>query len=213
MYKYQEQALALSGEDEALVSLINEKIIGYSSNPNWHYFDVVLANPDIKDICIFGVYHGRDCAYLSSILKKHNRQVTVTGVDKFRDVYGDDWPDELRDKSWEQAGYGKPPSIQQTRSNLTEYGNIELVQDTAQHYLQTTEKMFDFIYIDVSHDYQTTMEVIKYSIPKLRTEGIIGGDDYEDSGNCKVKNAVKDSFKSHLVYHNWFWLARKEEFI
>lgn len=214
MYEYQEQPLSVSGEDESIISRINDKFIGYSNSSNWHYFDVVLSNPKIEDICILGVYHGRDIAYLSSILKKHNREGFIIGVDKFKDEFGDDWPTHLRDKSWENAGYGKPPSLETTTNNLSNFdvNNVQLVQETAQHYLQTTDKKFDFIYIDVSHDYQTTIDVIKLALPRLKDEGIIGGDDYEDNDTCKVKSAVRNSFKEHLVYHNWMWLARKHNF-
>lgn len=212
MYKYIEQPLDVSGEDENKINQINDRIIGYSSKSNWHFFDIVLANPDIKNICIFGVYHGRDIAYLSSILSKHNKEGFITGVDKFKDEFGEDWPEEKRSKSWEDAGYGKPPAIETTRNNLQQYPNIELIQDTAQHYLQVTPKKFDMIYIDVAHDYKTTKEVIALSIPKLTEVGVICGDDYQDDHSCKVKTAVYHSFKSHQVHHNWFWLSNKQEF-
>jgi hypothetical protein len=57
--------------------------------------------------------------------------------------------------------------------------------------------VFDFIYLDTSHDYNTVKTSIDLSIKCLTKVGYIGGDDFADSSTWGVARAVKDSFKEY----------------
>jgi len=189
---------------------------GYSDTKHWNFFSQVFADPTILDICILGVYRGRDLAYIASILESYGRRnYNLIGVDKFEDTYGADWPSSLRNLSWEQAGFGKPPDMDVAQENLRTLNldkNVKLVRSTAQDYLQSCTSRFHFIYIDISHDYETTLETIDLALSKLTPRGFLGGDDFSDQGNWGVASAVRDSFSKYEVFSEWIWTARSEHY-
>lgn len=83
-----------------------------------------------------------------------------------------------------------------------------LVQNTAEDFLRSTKEFYDLIYIDVSHDYKTTLSCIDLAIPRLASEGYVGGDDFSNSGTWGVASAVKESFTQFKLFYDWIWLAK-----
>jgi hypothetical protein len=195
---------------------IDRVCIGYSGSHHWEFFKSLLQRPQINSICMLGVYYGRDIAYMASILETLGRKnYEIFGIDKFEDSPGADWPEELHGLTWEKAGFGSAPDIKTTRTNLRKLGldlKVFLHQDLAEAFLQNTEKTFDFIYIDVAHDYQTTKNTIQLALNKLNPNGLIGGDDFSDEGTWGVASAVKNSFAKFELFHNWIWLAQPSEY-
>jgi len=198
------------------MSRVDPVCAGYSGLHHWKFFKDLFADPAIRDICILGVYRGRDLAYIASILKGYKRSsYNLVGVDKFADSYGADWPSEMRELNWEQAGYGKPPDMNVAMENLRKLNldeHIRLHQATAQQFLVSGSEKFDFIYIDISHDYPTTLEVIDLAIPRLKAGGLIGGDDFSDQATWGVASAVRDSFSKYEVFANWIWTAQIKDY-
>lgn len=132
--------------DLTKIEEINSVCIGYSGQHHWQLFNQVLANPDIKNICIIGVYYGRDIAYMKAILQELGRtDCMIVGVDKFEDSFCEDWPEEKRDLTWQEAGFGQAPDLQKTRANLLKLGlsgNVFLVADSDVNFLQNTSQIF-----------------------------------------------------------------------
>jgi predicted O-methyltransferase YrrM len=153
---------------------------------------------------------------MTSILQSLGiQEYKLTGVDRFENAYGDDWPEELRGKTWQEAGFGEPPDLAAAQSNLGALkvlSNVRLEQDRAEHFLDTTPEKFDFIYIDTAHDYDSTIRLIALAVRRLTPNGWIGGDDFSDRGTWGVATAVRDSFANFQVFSNWLWLAREQDF-
>jgi hypothetical protein len=191
---------------------INSVCVGYSRRAHWNFFKTVLSDPRIQRVCVLGVYKGRDLGYMAAILRDLGRaDVMLVGVDKFENKYCDDWPEALRGLTWQQAGFGEPPDLEEARANLRRLGLdscVELHRDVAEHFLSTTADRFDFIYIDTAHDYESTMALIGLARARLEAGGLVGGDDFSDKGTWGVARAVKDSFAKFEVFSNWIWLAR-----
>jgi len=198
------------------MSKVDPVCSGYSGLQHWNFFNGIFADPAMRDICILGVYRGRDLAYIASIMKRLKRSdFRLVGVDRFEDSYGADWPSDVRQLTWEQAGYGKPPDMNVTQENLRKLNldqNVYLHQASAQDFLASSSEKFDFIYIDISHDYQTTLEAIDLAIPRLKPGGLIGGDDFSDQGTWGVATAVRDSFFKYEVISNWIWTAQTKDY-
>ena len=145
---------------------------GYSGRAHWEFFKHVLSKPEMKNICVLGVYKGRDIAYMSTIKKSVNQHdFHLMGVDKFDDRYCDDWPEELRTKTWQEAGFGDPPDLKKAENNLRRLNvssNVRLRRDLAEHFLATSRDFFDFIYIDTAHDYESTVKIIELALAGAR---------------------------------------------
>lgn len=195
---------------------INSVCIGYSGNSHWEFFKMVLGKPWIKNICILGVYYGRDIAYMANILNSLGRDdYQIVGVDKFEDSYCDDWPEEQRNLTWEEAGFGPAPTLNKTKANLFELGlatNVFLVSDLDVNFFKNTQQKFDFIYLDTSHDYETVRKTIELSLARINPNGILGGDNFSDEGTWGVASAVRDSFTKYDVFFNWLWLAKPSDY-
>ena len=166
----------------------------------------------VRDICILGVYHGRDIAYLAEALRHRGKsEVRITGVDLFDDVPGADWPEEKLGLTWEQAGFGQAPSLDRATSNLTQLGLdscVDLHKGSATDFLAERRDAFDVIYIDISHDYESTRDAITMSMQAIRPSGWLCGDDYSDLGTWGVKRGVNEIFRHPQVYFDWIWLAK-----
>jgi len=135
----------------------------------------------------------------------------IVGVDKFEDSPCDDWSEEQRSLTWEQAGFGPAPTLAKAKENLIDLqvtANVFLVPDLDKKFLRNTHQKFDFIYLDTSHDYQTVKTTIKLALDKLNPKGLIGGDDFSDRGNWGVASAVRDSFDHFDLFFNWLWLGQ-----
>lgn len=190
---------------------IDSVCIGYSGESHWEFFKTVLANPEIKTICVLGVYYGRDLAYISAILNSYGREdYLLVGVDKFEDSFCEDWPEEKKGLTWQEAGFGPAPTLLQAKTNLMQLNlddNVVIIQELDAEFLKNTQQKFDFIYIDTSHDYQSVKDLIKLALNRLNPNGIMGGDDFSDAGTWGVERAVKESFREFNVYFDWLWLA------
>jgi hypothetical protein len=197
-------------------SRIDVECPGYSGRAHWNFFRKVVLRPGIRDICVLGVYNGRDIAYMSAILEEAGgRNCSIVGVDKFTDTPGTDWPTESQSLSWRQAGFGEPPELRKAQSHLEKLklgARVSLHQAHATEFLKQTPQLFDFIYIDIAHDYEATITAIDASIPKLRPGGLIGGDDFSDEGTWGVSSAVKDRFENFQLFSNWIWLAQANDY-
>ena len=201
--------------DNSLRRRINSVCRGYSRARHWHTFKRILAeHPHIRDVCMLGVYFGRDIAYLAEIFRQLERDFQIVGVDLFADVPGADWPGEKHALSWEEAGFGPPPSKEAAMANLRQLDladHVELVQAPMQDFLRETERRFDFIYIDVAHDYETTVEAIRLAAARLRPGGLLGGDDFSNQGTWGVKRAVIELCPDYDLHHGWIWTACPDE--
>jgi Methyltransferase domain len=181
---------------------------GYSTARQWKFFRSVLRDSNKGSICVLGVYFGRDIASISWLLRRRGGNYDIVGVDLFADVPGTDWPEEKRGLSWQQAGFGPAPNRDIVRHTLHELDlaeNVELVSDSAQHFLSTTNRKFDFIYLDVAHDYKTTRQCIELALTRLNPDGVIAGDDFSNAGTWGVAKAVAEFFPQTRLFGQSIW--------
>jgi hypothetical protein len=181
---------------------------GYSTARQWKFFRSVLRDEKIRSVCVFGVYFGRDIASLSWLLRQRGGNYRLVGVDLFADVPGTDWPEEKRGLTWQQAGFGPAPDQATVAQSLQALGlneKVELATDSAQHFLSEGDEKFDFIYLDVAHDYETTVECIKLALNRLNPGGVLAGDDFSNTGTWGVARAVEEYFPQRRLFGQSVW--------
>lgn len=96
-------------EDDKAIAAICARVPGWSDARQYGFFKSVLAaRPDIEDMLMLGVYHGRDICYVQDILARYHpgRVLHIVGVDKFSNERCADWPGWAG--SWEQVTHGMP---------------------------------------------------------------------------------------------------------
>lgn len=68
------------------------------------------------------------------------------------------------------------------------------------------DKLFDFVYVDADHSYESAVEDIIAWTPKVATGGAIGGHDYDGAG---VRQAVEERFGDSVkIYEDSSWYAK-----
>jgi len=193
-----------------IIEDINNVCIGWSNNSHVQFFTKILSDPRINNICICGVYYGRDIAYIKNINNSlYNRNIKITGIDLFSDDPGADWEEHKKNMTWEEFCGMPSPTKEKAENNLKKLNlfdnNITLIKNKDSDFLEQTNEQFDFIYLDTAHDYNTVKVSIDKSINKLNNFGIIGGDDFADSSTWGVKSAVEKSFyKYELIGSCWY---------
>jgi Methyltransferase domain len=197
---------------------VNKVCIGYSKPVHWKFFHWLMKRKPCRNILVIGVYYGRDMAYICSAkyaVEATAEQWHITGVDLFEDAATPDWPEQLKSKTWIDAGLGPAPTLKNATNNLEQLGfskEITLLQARGEDYLKNAQQSFDFIYIDSSHDYQTTAETIALAKDRLSPTGAIAGDDYFDLENYRVESAVKDAFIRHSIFGGYIWHATRQDY-
>ena len=183
---------------------------GWSGNVHVEFFSRIARDPNVKSACIAGVYCGRDMALLWHAGLEAGTRISITGVDLFSDAPCADWRPEDIGKTWQQAHGVDAPTLATAQANLVLL-NVphHLHQGDAVEYLKGTDKKWDVIFIDVSHDLKTTQDMITQAFIHLNYGGIIAGDDYQWDG---VRAAVDAMIPERKVEDRiWWWKMPTKE--
>lgn len=190
---------------------------GWATVTHWAWQQQLLGKvTSIRRVCMLGVYMGRDVAYMAANLADlREPPFHITAVDLFSEEPCADWPEEKRGQTWEEAGFGSAPQLEVVRQNLESLGlggHVTLVKQDGAAFLRECGETFDLIYIDTSHDYETTRDTILAALPRVGPTGILAGDDFSDEGTWGVKKAVTELCPEVREFQGWIWFAPKALF-
>ena len=195
-------------------STIGQRVPGWSRHFHYLFFKSWLdAFPEAKTVLILGVYLGRDISFMLDAAK--GRALQVVGVDKFNAQPCDDWPEEKRGMTWEQAFNCQPPDAKKALANINPQDphQVRLIEADDAVWLPAVQGQFDLVYIDTSHDLATVARQIKQVRPLCHANTIIAGDDYANGeAYWQVRQAVSEGFNSHQVLAGMIWFAGAEDF-
>ncbi len=228
--EYLNESSSIGSAEEDVIAEINLTVPGWSGRTHYVFFRELLRalvgdNTNRVKIMMLGVYRGRDlryisAAYLGDWFFDHHRRAAgleLIGVDKFNELPCDDWPIEKLGLSWEKAGFGHPPTISEARKNLDGTGAV-LVKANDHHYMKMLEHahpeggVFDAIYLDTSHDYETVVRQIGQARKLLKPDGILCGDDFLERPEWGVIRAVNELCRPFYVFGScWFAPAKNLE--
>ena len=150
-----------------------------------------ILNTDKLNFAEIGVYKGRSTALFNVELINRNIEYNFYAIDHFM---GSEEHDNTIDY-YSIALQNLQPII--NKINLIKNDSISESKNYQDNY-------FDIVYIDASHDYESVKNDILHWLPKVKTGGIICGDDYE-MGWIGVMHAVDEVFQNVSVHGNqWF---------
>ena len=177
-----------------MISHFYEDIYGYSLYSAQgmlleHLLDI-LKNKRLT-IAEIGVYKGRMTAMWNVELINRNVDYEYYAIDHFLGSDG------ILDASYDNA-----------LLNLKTIENrIKLIQnDSISESEKYEDEFFDIVYIDASHDYESVKKDLIHWYPKVKTGGIICGDDYSSRWKGVIE-AVDEFFTSPVgfILHQWFY--------
>ena len=162
-------------------------------------FGVMFRELGYKTGAEVGVQRG---AY-SEVLMKANPGLNL----KLVDTWG---PFTHHSQSWQDR------QLERAQERMKPYKNVEFIKIASVDAAKTIPNgSLDFVYIDALHDFDSAMMDIIVWVPKVRTDGIVAGHDYEHYYGFGVTNAVDAYAHAHNVpsYYitakdtpkSWFW--------
>lgn len=89
-------------------------------------------------------------------------------------------------------------------TKLQKYENVKIIRKNSIDAMKLfSDSYFDWIYIDASHEYQDVLNDLELALIKVKSDGIIAGDDYVDAkgkwGNDVIR-AVNDFATKHNLH-------------
>lgn len=197
-------------EDRAAALAIINRVPGYSGGIQYYFFKTLLLTREFDSMLMLGVYHGLDICFILDILARYHpgRVMHIVGVDKFTDTPCADWPDAVKGKSWKEAGFGQPPSLEGAKKNISAYVGaalVDIVQADDAEFMATTEQRYGCCYYDTSHDAPTLLRQLGQAKRIAEGDAILCGDDWSDQGTWGVQKAVKEAFTSYGVFADYVW--------
>lgn len=171
-----------------------------------------MADTFIKDnmnIVEIGVFMGQSSIYLADRIKKK-------GLSNVKFYTVDHWSGSIEhinsNGGWHVTELDTNPNyLYDTFLNNVKGCGVEDVivpvrQDSTIAASTFTDGFFDFIFIDASHDYENVKKDVNVWKPKLKTGGIISGDDYGPDIWAGVYNAINEIFgQSNVKTKGYSW--------
>lgn len=102
-------------------------------------------------------------------------------------------------------GDGELNTVEQKFQSQIDAGQVIIQRGFSNEQLQTfPDQHFDWIYIDTSHDYETTKVELEISRHKVKPGGIISGHDYTiNNVRMTLKYGVIEAVNEFCLEHDW----------
>jgi SAM-dependent methyltransferase len=204
--------VALDAVDMERLAEICRLVPGYSDARHYLFFKRLFASTTVANILMLGVYFGRDIVLMLEAARRAGRKLRIMGVDKFSDDACADWPASLRGRGWEEAGFGRAPSLEEAAACIEPYqggAEVTLVREPDERFLNSCTETFDLIYLDTAHDHATVQRQLRQAVRLLAAGGLLAGDDYSDQGTWGVRRALGEAAPGHAVFAEWLWFAAR----
>lgn len=137
-----------------------------------------------------GVFKGKSLCFLANEIKKRSLNMRLYGIDR-----------------WESSN-----EYDIFLRNMRECGVSDIIEpiraDSEVASKLFLDNTFDFIFIDGSHEYEDVKDDLGFWYPKLKSGGIIGGDDY-DPAHPGVIQAVDEKFGDDAKKQWPVWYVKK----
>ena len=142
-----------------------------------------------------GSWKGRSAAFMAVEIINSGKPITLYCVDHWK---GSDEPEHKKDKE-----LGRIYEI--FRKNLKHFPNVvPLRMTSAAASTAFADGSLDFVFIDAAHDYLSAKRDIEAWKPKLKSTGILAGDDWSWPG---VRRAASELAPKGVVIGNVWYTA------
>jgi len=181
-----------------------ELIQGWFYDPRF-YQEVVARLPVNATVVEIGAWRGRSTCCLASIIKQSSKNITLYSVDTWKG--SDEGAHRDIIASMRSSLYGD--FINNTKICGVHDVVVSLKKSSLEAVGMFDDNSIDFVMIDGSHDYGSVKDDILGWLAKVRTGGIIAGDDYHETWPGVV-DAVNEIFgKDNVQVFNTTWYVYK----
>ena len=180
--------------------------------PNWSliqgwfshaefYAQMVNQLPDSAVVVEIGAWRGSSTVCLASLIKQSQKQIKLHSVDTWQGSPGE----QVHDQIQQHMGM---TLFDDFKANLLmcEVQDVvtPLQMTSVQASGQFEDHSVDFVMVDGGHDYECVTQDIASWRCKVKSGGIMAGDDYCETWPG-VQQAVNEAFGDQVIIHNNLW--------
>jgi len=159
-----------------------------------------------------GSYLGRSLCSLGEVVQRSGKRITVIGVDTCRGS-GVEGPKQ-KDYHGAAVAEGGGTFAGMLHRNIIECGFADLISlivaDSVAASAFFPDKSIDWVHLDACHDREHVEADIAAWLPKVKADGWLSGDDYDEIKWPEVVSTVNELLPTAEPWsvNQWRWLAR-----
>ena len=162
-----------------------------------------------------GTYLGRSLCSLGELVERSGKCITVIGVDTCRGSGPEGWRKKDYHADAVQRGGGTFAGA--LHKNLLDCGfgdKIQLIiSDSVSAAQLFSNASLDWVHLDARHDYESVKADIQAWLPKIKSNGWLSGDDYDEQKWPDVVKVVGDLLPTSELWCNqqWRWIKSDQQ--
>ena len=183
----------------------------FNEIPGWFsyeniYEEIVDSADGGETFVELGAWFGKSTNYLATKIKQSGKDIKLTSVDTWKGTDNEELHQNI-------VGAFNGDIFYEFIDNTTlsnNYNSFDIIKDTSEN----ASKLFpnssiDYMMIDAGHTYEDVKSDINIWYSKIKSGGIVSGDDYGTNIFPGVTQAVNEYFYDQVTQNNWSWLRKK----
>ena len=174
--------------------------------------EAVTHFPEGSRFVEVGTYLGRSLCSLGEVVERSGKRITVIGVDTCRGSGPEGW----RGKDYHAAAVqkGEGTFAGALHKNLLDCGFGDTIQliisDSVAAAGLFPEASLDWVHLDARHDYASVKADIEAWLPKIKPNGWLSGDDYNEEKWPGVVTAIGELLPGAELWstQQWRWIVK-----
>ncbi|MES2436820.1 MAG: class I SAM-dependent methyltransferase [Patescibacteria group bacterium] len=167
----------------------------------YFFADIVKNAPDGAHFVEVGSWKGKSAVFMAVEIANSGKRIKFDCIDHWKgskDTYLENEDQAVKDGNLFEV-------FKENIEPVQEYINA-IDGDSAATASRYADGSLDFIYIDAAHDYESVKRDIKAWLPKLKSDGVIAGDDFTEAFPGLVQ-AVQEIFPQGLSVIHPTWVV------
>ena len=171
------------------------------------FYSLINSNSQELNIVEVGCWQGRSAMFMLELIKNHSEGDRFVNVDLI-DVWGKFENGYVHDFIRDHGGNIVDKIVNNLRSAELLLPQVNIIQkSTFKAVKMYDDNSLDFVYLDNDHSYEHLVKELDVWYPKIKSGGMLGGDDYVNETFTGVKKAVDEFAIKHGLEITFFDLS------
>jgi predicted O-methyltransferase YrrM len=183
----------------------------FNEIPGWfsykEIYDKMVESASFNSTFVeIGTWFGKSTNYLAQKIRESKKNINLVAIDTFKGTDTEVLHKTIVNQFDGDIFFEFVDNTIQTNN----YDTFDVIKDTSQNASKTfSNSSVDFLMLDAGHTYDEVKLDLHTWYHKIKSGGIISGDDYGTNVFPEVTQAVNEYFYSQVSQHQWCWTRRK----